>query len=81
MKYKEIIKDKINQLISGYPEPCKPLILKHFDDAFKAIDDMDNHINELLEYNSALMKRYDDLQNKYIKLQTIMEFKNKGRKK
>lgn len=78
MKYKKIIKDKINELISGYPEPCKPLILKHFADAFKAIDDMDDHITELIEFNSILRKKYNKLQDKYIELQTkYSSFKSK----
>jgi len=43
----EIIKDKINELIKGYPGPSKPLIIKHFQPAFDASERMAAEIENL----------------------------------
>lgn len=81
MKYKDVIKNKIMELIDGYPDPCKPLILKHFKEAFEAVDYMSQYIDELLEFNSSLRNKYDKLQDQYIKLQVKSEFNKNKRSK
>jgi len=60
--YAKIIKDKINELISGYPEPAKLLIIKHFEPAIKTADQMQGEIERLLLINSDLAQDNGEMQ-------------------
>lgn len=69
------IRASITKLIDEYPEQAKPLIRQHFENAFKALDNIEAHTKELIDLNLSVIKKYDKLKDKYITLQVKQEYK------